>query len=209
MKVKCTQSCPTLCSPMHYTVHGILQARILEWVAIPFSRRSSQPRDQTQVSHIAGRFFTSWATREALSLLQQIFPTQKLNWGLLHCRWILYQLSHQRSPRTLEWVAYPFCSRSSQFNSQKLNQGLLHCRQILYQLSYQGSPETKPWKPWKLVVKKLFGSCSLPEVPGLWLLILPNHFSTPLPFFFFYALKSFLRLLVSHGLTAKEWQAME
>ena len=51
--------------PMDYTVHGILQARILEWVAFPFSRGSSQPRDQTQVSCIAGRFFTSWATREA------------------------------------------------------------------------------------------------------------------------------------------------
>ena len=50
---------------MDYTVHGILQARILEWVAFPFSRESSQPRDQTQVSHIAGGFFTSWATREA------------------------------------------------------------------------------------------------------------------------------------------------
>ena len=47
-----------------YTVQGILQARILEWVAFPFSRGSSQPRDQTQVSHIAGGFFTSWATRE-------------------------------------------------------------------------------------------------------------------------------------------------
>ena len=46
-------------------VHGILQARILEWVAIPFSRESSLPRDWTQVSHIAGRFFTIWATREA------------------------------------------------------------------------------------------------------------------------------------------------
>ena len=46
-------------------VHGILQARILEWVAFPFSRGSSQPRDRTQVSHIAGSFFTSWATREA------------------------------------------------------------------------------------------------------------------------------------------------
>ena len=43
----------------HGLVHGILQARILEWVAFPFSRRSSQPRDQTQVSHIAGGFFTS------------------------------------------------------------------------------------------------------------------------------------------------------
>ena len=50
---------------MSYTVHGILQARIMEWVAFPFSRVSSQPRDQTQVSHITGRFFTSWTTREA------------------------------------------------------------------------------------------------------------------------------------------------
>ena len=45
--VKVTQLCPTLCDPMDYTVHGILQARILEWVAFPFSRWSSQPRDQT------------------------------------------------------------------------------------------------------------------------------------------------------------------
>ena len=65
VKVKVTQSCPTLCYPMDYTVHGILQARILEWVAFPFSRGSSQPRDWTQVSHIAGGFFTIWATREA------------------------------------------------------------------------------------------------------------------------------------------------
>ena len=59
VKVKVTQSCPTLCDPMDYTVHGILQARILEWVAFPFSRDSSQPRNQIQASHIAGRFFTS------------------------------------------------------------------------------------------------------------------------------------------------------
>ena len=51
-------------TPWTNTVHGILQARILEWVAIPFSRGSSQPRDRTQVSRIAGSFFTSWATRE-------------------------------------------------------------------------------------------------------------------------------------------------
>ena len=49
---------------MDYTVNEILQPRILEWVAFPFSMGSSQPRDQTQVSYIAGRFFTSWATRE-------------------------------------------------------------------------------------------------------------------------------------------------
>ena len=65
VKAKVAHLCPTLCDPMDYTVHGILQARILEWVAFPFSRGSSQPRDQTQVSHIAGGFFTSWATREA------------------------------------------------------------------------------------------------------------------------------------------------
>ena len=50
---------PTLCNPVVYTVRGIFQARILEWVASPFSRGSSQPRDQTQVSHIAGGLFTS------------------------------------------------------------------------------------------------------------------------------------------------------
>ena len=55
-------SCVRLCDPMDYTAHEILQARILEWVAFPFSGGSSQPRDWTQVSHIAGRFFTSWAT---------------------------------------------------------------------------------------------------------------------------------------------------
>ena len=64
------QSCWTLCdpvdcSPPDSSIHAILQARVLEWVAISFSRESSRPRDRTQVSHIAGRRFTLWATREA------------------------------------------------------------------------------------------------------------------------------------------------
>ena len=64
-----TQLCPILCEPMDCSlpdssIHGIFQARILEWVAISFSRRSSQPREWTQVSHIVGRCFTVWATRE-------------------------------------------------------------------------------------------------------------------------------------------------
>ena len=59
-KVKVIQSHPTLCDPIDYTVHGILQARILGWVACPFSRGSSQPRDRAQASSIAGGFFTSW-----------------------------------------------------------------------------------------------------------------------------------------------------
>ena len=67
------QSCPTLwdpvdCSPPGSSVHGILQARVLEWVAISFSRGSSRPRDWIQVSRIAGRHFNLWATREALYL---------------------------------------------------------------------------------------------------------------------------------------------
>ena len=59
VKVKVAQLCLTFCDPVDYTVPGILQARILEWVAFPFSRGSSQPRDQTQVFRIVGGFFTS------------------------------------------------------------------------------------------------------------------------------------------------------
>ena len=73
--VKVTQPCPTLCNPMDYTVHGILQARILEWVA--FSRGSSQPRDWTQVSYITGGFLISWATREAIKP-SRLFLYQKV-----------------------------------------------------------------------------------------------------------------------------------
>ena len=70
MKVLVAQLCLTLCNPMDYSppgssVHGILQARTLEWVAIPFLRGSSWLRSWTWISHIAGRFFIIWATREA------------------------------------------------------------------------------------------------------------------------------------------------
>ena len=104
VKVKVSQLCPALCDLMYYIVHGILQARVLEWVALPFSRGSSEPRDWTQVSHIC-----SLATREpkntgvgSLSFLQQIFQTHKSNRGLLLCRRILYQLSYQGRPSELD-----------------------------------------------------------------------------------------------------------
>ena len=71
------QLCPTLCDPMAYTVHGILQARILEWVAFPFSRGSSQTCNRTQVSHIASRFFTSWATRYVYTV--EYYSTREKN----------------------------------------------------------------------------------------------------------------------------------
>ena len=79
----------SLCEPMDYLLHGIIQARILEWVAFPFSMGSSQPRDRTQVSHIAGGFFTSWATREALAhgcrhqicaLVIKLYALEGLQW---------------------------------------------------------------------------------------------------------------------------------
>ena len=79
---------------------GILQAKILEWIAMPSSKGSSQPRDLIQVSCIAGGLLTVWGTREAQEYwsgnpfsLQRNFSTQELNWVLLHCRQILYQLS--------------------------------------------------------------------------------------------------------------------
>ena len=101
-----TQSCLTLCHPRTVACKAplsmwTLQARILEWVAIPSSKGSYQTRNWTQASCIVGGFFTSWGTRKAQeywsgsqSLLQGNFPIQKSNWGLLHCKGILYQLSY-------------------------------------------------------------------------------------------------------------------
>ena len=105
MKLKVAQSCPTLWGSMDHTVNGILQYRILEWVAIPSSRGSSQPRDWTQVSwfHVdslpaepQGKLKNTEVGN--LSLFQWIFQTQKLNQHLMYCRWIFYQLSCQRNP---------------------------------------------------------------------------------------------------------------
>ena len=87
VEVKVAQSCPSLCDFRDCTVHGVLQPRILQWVVFPFSRGSSQPRGQTQVSHTAGKFFTGWATGEAF-LLNAIALSKKkkknVAWGLWH-----------------------------------------------------------------------------------------------------------------------------
>ena len=103
--MKVTQLCLTFCDPFHCIVHGILQARILEWVAIPFSRDLPNPR--TEPGSLA--FQVDSLPSEppgkpkntgvgSLSFLQGIFLTQESNEGLLHRRWILYQLSYQGSP---------------------------------------------------------------------------------------------------------------
>ena len=89
----------TLCNPMDYTVHGILQARILECEAFPFSRGSSQPMIDPKSPTLQADSLLAKPQGKAkntgvgsLSLLQWIFPTQESNQGLLHCKWILYQV---------------------------------------------------------------------------------------------------------------------
>ena len=111
VKVKVSQSFLTLCDPMDCIVHGILQARILEWVAFPFSRVSSQPRDRTLQedslpAEPQGKPGNTGVG--SLSLLQGIFLTQELNWGLLHCRRILYQLSYQQFSKVM-YLTFPLC----------------------------------------------------------------------------------------------------
>ena len=140
VKVKVTQSCPTLWDPMDYTVHGILQARIqnamwhagsyipnkrrgtagwikLQWSIIPiyWKKASKSPSVVSDLLQPHGLYIQSWNSphQNSLSLLQGIFPTQGSNPGLPHGRQTLYQLSHKGSPIILEWVAYPPSSGSS------------------------------------------------------------------------------------------------
>ena len=93
-----TQSCPILCNPMDCTpwgsfVHGILQARILGWIAISFSRWSSWPRGWTWVSCIAGRFFTIWATRKEITVRALSLVFLRPLWEMLFTE---YGMSNQR-----------------------------------------------------------------------------------------------------------------
>ena len=120
VKVKVAQSCLTLYDPMDYTVHGILQARIQEWVAVPFSRGLPNPGIEPRSPTLQADSLSAEPQGKpkntgvgSHSLLQGTFPTQGLNPGLPKCRQILYQLSHQGSPRIMERVVYPFSSRSS------------------------------------------------------------------------------------------------
>ena len=110
VKVKVSQLCPTLCDPMDYTVHGIVQARILEWLAFPFSRGSSKPRDQTQVSHIAGGFFTSLTKSEAQEIWRRwLIRRRGVNSCLLPVRTV---------PSILYHGLWKTCCHSNQVFSQ-------------------------------------------------------------------------------------------
>ena len=105
--MKVAKSCRTLCNPMHYTVHGILQVRILEWVTFAFSRgifptqgsNPGLPRCKWilyQLSHKGSPRILEWV---AYPFSRGIFPTQESNQGLLYCRRILYHMRYQGSPR--------------------------------------------------------------------------------------------------------------
>ena len=119
------QSCLTLCDLMYYSPPGssvceILQARILEWVAMPSFRDPSNPGIEPRFPTLQVDSLPSEPPEKpkntgvgSLFLLQGIFPAQESNPGLPHCWWVLYHLSHQRNPRILECVAYSFPRGSS------------------------------------------------------------------------------------------------
>ena len=138
MKVKVAQLCPTLCDPMDcshpgFSIHGILQARILEWIAIPFSRRTSQSRGRTLVSCITGRFFIVCTSGNPLKVTQSCLtlcdPMDCSHQALLSTEF----------SRLFYWSGLPFPSPGDLPNPG-IKPGLPHCGQILYQLSHQGSP---------------------------------------------------------------------
>ena len=109
LSAKSLQSCPTLCNHVDcslpgFSVYSILQASILQWDAMPSSRGPSNPRIEPRSPALQADSLPSEPPGKpkntgvgSLSLFQRIFPTKELNQGLLHCRWILYQLSYQKS----------------------------------------------------------------------------------------------------------------
>ena len=114
------QSCPTLCDPTDCSlpgssVHGIFQARVLEWAAISFSRASSRPRDQTQVSCIAGRCFTLWATRANIKtyniLIRNTIKSEhkvKYTNNFLLLRNLFFhclRMTHKQSSNFINWIS--------------------------------------------------------------------------------------------------------
>ena len=106
VKVKVTQLCLTLCDPMDYTVHGILQARILEWVTFPSPGDLPNPGIELRSPTLQADSLSDEPQGKRkntgvgnLSLLQGIFLTQELNPCLLHCRRILYCLAAREAPR--------------------------------------------------------------------------------------------------------------
>ena len=131
VKVKVTQSCPTPCDLMDYTVHGILQARILEWVTFPLSRGSSQPRDRIQVSCIAGSLY-QLSHKESPRILEWVASpfsrgsSRPRNWTVVYCiagRFFTTELSGMWIPDILMVLCFYI---SEQFQSHKTLEIFIH-----------------------------------------------------------------------------------
>ena len=132
LKVKVAQSCLTVWDPMDWglpgsSVHGIIQARILEWVCVPFSRESPQPREWTQASLTAGKFFTSWTTRIAIKFSAHFLPVCFLFFvffngcvvGVLCISWILTSYSDTGLDILCYSVGYLFILLIGSFDAWK------------------------------------------------------------------------------------------
>ena len=133
------------CGLLGFSIHGIFQARILEWVTISFSRDLPDPGIKPGSPALETDALTSEPPGKPKNtgvgchaLLEGICPTQGSNPGLPHCRQILLPTEPPRKPKNTGLCSLSLLQRI--FLTQKSNQGLLHCRWILYQLSYQGSP---------------------------------------------------------------------
>ena len=141
----CIQSCPTLWDPMNYSppgssVHGILQARILEKAVMPSNRWSSQPRDQTQVSPIAGRFLIIWATRQALPTCRKVLNS--LTWDIWFSLTLMF------------WYSYYLV-----FAAKLLYSGSSSLQESPLELSERFPPRLKNLR--KVYRIKQFSTCSL------------------------------------------------
>ena len=130
---------PTLCDPMDYTVHGILQARILEWVAIPFSRGFSRPWDRTCVSFIAARFFSTEPPGKPSVVSSRQKSESESSSVVSDSLWPRGLYSPWNPPGQNTGVG-SISLLQGIFLTQGSNPGLPHCRQIPYQLSPQWSP---------------------------------------------------------------------
>ena len=159
--MKVTQLCPTVCDPNGLQSlwnspgqnTGVGSLSLLQGIfptlglnpGLPLQADSlpSEPQGKPKNTGVG-----------SLSLLQWIFPTQESDWGLLPCRWILYQLSHKGSPRILGWVANLFSSGS--FQPRDRTGVSLHCRHILYHLSHKGSPRILGWVASLSLLQQIF-----------------------------------------------------
>ena len=130
MKVEAAQSCPNLCDTMDYTVHGFLQARILEWVAIASPGNLPNPGIEPRFPELQADSLPVEPQGKpkntgvgSLSLLQQIFLTQESNQSLLHCRQLFYQLSYQGSQENDSQAEKSSCDRVERDQDDRQSQG--------------------------------------------------------------------------------------